>query len=192
MGNSNEAIIIDSNHIKTKVVITVLLIIGFFIVGFYFLHFHSGFSKDNGVWGTFGDYVGGILNPIIAAFAFYLIAKTYELQQKELKELTDAQKKQITLAALTALLNSNLTRIGMLESEKFSLLNGKVPEPEGHASQSNEDSPEFLNGVREVLESNSPMARKAYRIRDIVNEINSLTEKNNSLTKQIEDFFEEN
>lgn len=192
MGNSNEAIIIDSNHIKTKVVIAVLLIIGFFIVGFYFLHFHSGFSKDNGVWGTFGDYVGGILNPIIAAFAFYLIAKTYELQQKELKELTDAQKKQITLAALTALLNSNLTRIGMLESEKFSLLNGKVPEPEGHASQSNEDSPEFLNGLRGILESNSPVARKAYRIRDIVNEINSLTEKNNSLTKQIEDFFEEN
>lgn len=192
MGNSNEAIITDSNHIKTKVVITILLILGFFIVGFYFFHFHSGFSKDNGVWGTFGDYVGGILNPIIAAFAFYLIAKTYELQQKELKELTDAQKKQITLAALTALLNSNLTRIGVLESEKFSLLNGKVPEPGDHASQSNEDPPEFSNGVREVLESKSPEARKEYRIRDIVMEIKNLTEKNNNLTKQIEGFFEEN
>lgn len=133
-----------------------------------------------------------ILNPIIAAFAFYLIAKTYELQQKELKELTDAQKKQITLAALTALLNSNLTRIGVLESEKFSLLNGKVPETGGHASQSNEDSPEFSNGLRGVRESNSPEARKEYRILDIVNEINNLTEKNNNLTKQIEDFFEEN
>jgi hypothetical protein len=106
------------------------------VVSFYFVNFHNGFSKINGDWGTFGDYVGGILNPVIASFAFYLIAKTYELQKTELKATrgllevsTDAQKKQIELAALTALLNSNLTRISLLESEKISLLQGTLPEP---------------------------------------------------------------
>ncbi len=54
-----------------------------------------------------------------------MIAKTYELQKRELEATrsllevsTDAQKNQIKLAALTALLNSNLTKVGLLESEK--------------------------------------------------------------------------
>jgi predicted RNase H-like HicB family nuclease/uncharacterized membrane protein len=115
-------------------VVICLIVLG--VVSFYFVNFHNGFSKINGDWGTFGDYVGGILNPVIASFAFYLIAKTYELQKTELKATrgllevsTDAQKKQIELAALTALLNSNLTRISLLESEKISLLQGTLPEP---------------------------------------------------------------
>ena len=90
------------------------------VVGFYFFNFNFHLlknenwrtflkSENTGSWGTFGDYVGGILNPVIAAFAFYLIAKTYELQKTELEETrkllkvsTDAQNKQIKLAALTA------------------------------------------------------------------------------------------
>ncbi|MFA5920610.1 MAG: hypothetical protein WC856_04895 [Methylococcaceae bacterium] len=113
------------------------------IVGFYFFNFNSqilknedwwnvfqNLSKNTGNWGTFGDYVGGILNPVIAAFAFYLIRETYKLQKTELKETrkllkvsTDAQNDQVKLAALTALLNSNLTRISLLKSEKTEVWN---------------------------------------------------------------------
>ncbi|MDD5277419.1 MAG: hypothetical protein PHR16_15230 [Methylovulum sp.] len=128
----------DSNNLNTKWFVIVLCLIALTILGFYFGNFHGGLSSDNGVWGTFGDYVGGILNPLIAAFAFYLIARTYELQKNELeatrnllKISTDAQKDQIKLAALTALLNSNLTRIGMIESEKAILLQGKLNNSEG-------------------------------------------------------------
>lgn len=105
-----------------------VVVIGIMLVvfSFYFAKFHNGFSDTNGDWGTFGDYVGGILNPVIASFAFYLIAKTYELQETELKETrkllkvsTDAQNKQVKLAVLTALFNSNLTRIDLLESQKI-------------------------------------------------------------------------
>ena len=115
--------------IKYKYLIIIAAII-LVVIGFYFYKFYNGFSKDNGVWGTFGDYVGGILNPIISAFAFYLIAKTYELQKRELEATrnllevsTSAQNNQIKLAALTALFNSNLMRINILETEKIQLCN---------------------------------------------------------------------
>lgn len=129
---------VDSSGINTKTAIYIIIGIILLVVGFYLYKFHNGFSIENGDWGTFGDYVGGILNPVIAAFAFYLIAKSYELQKKELAETrkllevsTNAQKDQIKLAALTALLNSNLTRISMIESDKGSLLQGRLYGSEG-------------------------------------------------------------
>jgi large-conductance mechanosensitive channel len=126
--DSNKTPDADSNNINTKSVIAVICLIVLVVVGFYFVNFHYRLSEKNEVWGTFGDYFGGILNPVIAAFAFYLIAKTYELQKRELeaarsllKVSTDAQKKQIQLAALTALLNSYLMKIDMLNSENINL-----------------------------------------------------------------------
>ncbi|MBL6985464.1 MAG: hypothetical protein ISR72_00210 [Methylobacter sp.] len=49
-----------------------------------------------------------------------MIAKTYELQKSE-------STKTIKIAALTALLNSNLTKIGLLRTEKVELL-GQIPQ----------------------------------------------------------------
>ena len=58
----------------------------------------------------------------------YLIAQTYKLQKKELAKTTElleisteSQDKQIKLAALTALLHSNLTRINLIISEKVEI-----------------------------------------------------------------------
>ena len=129
------------------------------VFSFYFAKFHNGFSDTKGDWGTFGDYVDGILNPVIAAFAFYLIAESYKLQikaydlqktelaetRKLLKVSTDAQNDQVKLAALTALFNSNLTRIGLLKSERIELLNG-IPahqRPQATDTRSNEDLTDF-------------------------------------------------
>lgn len=39
---------------------------------------------DQASWGQFGDYVGGILNPIIAAFAFYWLTQSVKIQSVEL------------------------------------------------------------------------------------------------------------
>jgi large-conductance mechanosensitive channel len=178
MSSSNEINDVDSNNINTKQVIKV---IGFIVLGvssFYFVNFHNGFSKINGDWGTFGDYIGGILNPVIAAFAFYLIAKTYELQKKELEATrsllgvsTNAQKDQIKLAALTALLNSNLTRIDLLQPEKISLLQGS---PNGPIDR----------------ETGKPQQWILIRRSEIESEIKNLTEKNNKLEAEISGFLE--
>ncbi|MDP3877856.1 MAG: type II toxin-antitoxin system HicB family antitoxin [Methylobacter sp.] len=134
------------------VVICIMLV----VFSFYFANFHHGFSYTKGDWGTFGDYVGGILNPVIAAFAFYLIAETYKLQikaydlqkteleetRKLLKVSTDAQNDQVKLAALTALLNLNLTNISHIHSESSELWN----EMKG-SKKENEEIAEVVRGL---------------------------------------------
>lgn len=44
-------------------------------------------------WGTFGDFFGGILNPIFALFAFYWLTYSVRLQIKELKETREELSK---------------------------------------------------------------------------------------------------
>jgi len=101
------------------IILVCLIVLG--VVGFYFYNFHASLSGENADWGAFGSYFGGILSPIISGVAVYLIAKTYALQKRELGELKKAQAKQIELSALTAILNSNLTNIGILQTEKSAL-----------------------------------------------------------------------
>ncbi|MEQ1559805.1 MAG: hypothetical protein ABL933_12810 [Methyloglobulus sp.] len=125
--NSNQTNQIDSdNEVNTKLVVRIIVLIVLVVVGIYFYKFHFDFhlSDKNDVWGTFGDYVGGILNPVIAAFAFYLIAESYKLQKRELeaarellKRSTEDQNKQVELAAVTAWINSNFSNISFLQSQ---------------------------------------------------------------------------
>ena len=152
---------------------------------------HYRLSDKNEVWGTFGDYFGGILNPVIAAFAFYLIAKTYELQKRELEETrkllkisTDAQNNQVKLAVLTALLNSNLTRITLLESEKLSLLESEFRNPQPTEYK------HINTTIRSVLDGTYGEYIKTRK--DYVNdEVNVLKTKNIKLEAQIEAFMKE-
>jgi len=73
----------DSNNLNTGYFVFAICLIALIISGAYFVNFNYqslkvgnwseifiNLSKDTGKWGTFGDYVGGILNLLIAAFAF--------------------------------------------------------------------------------------------------------------------------
>jgi hypothetical protein len=86
-------------------------------------------------WGQFGDYVGGLLNPLIALLAFYWLTRSIELQAEEMRETrialqtsASAQTQQQKLAehtavinALTGLLACYNTDIGSLRSEILAL-----------------------------------------------------------------------
>jgi large-conductance mechanosensitive channel len=193
----------DSNlsNVKTGWVLAILIGTVSLVIGFYFFNFNShllknenwpdifkNLSKDTGSWGTFGDYIGGILNPVIAAFAFYLIAKTYELQKRELEVTRNSQKKQIKLAALTALLNSNFTRINLLESEKLSLLESELrnPPPAKKDIDLQDLMRTALKDEYSIYEKNIK-GRKEY----IKDEITELIKKNVNLEDQIECFSKE-
>lgn len=80
----------------------------------YFNHFDSSkFSDDNGKWGTFGDFFGGTLSPIIGIFSIYLTYKiiykqSEESDQNEFKNMFQIlfqslpeEKKEITINKLT-------------------------------------------------------------------------------------------
>jgi len=196
MSNPGEASNVDSNSINTRAVIYIILGIILFVVGFYLYKFHYGLSNVNGDWGTFGDYIGGILNPVIAAFAFYLIAKTYELQKRELEATrsllgvsTKAQKDQIKLAALTALLNSNLTSISLLKSEKVEVLKTisldyQSSEKVFRSKAVDSQSSEYLELLGQLEKNTYDQSYDAIMtVREIDNEINKLTKKNNELEK---------
>lgn len=97
------------SHIRLSLIVGGVLII--VVLGSYFINFHKSVSNSNEVWGTFGDFVGGTLNPILAALAFYWLTASIRLQLKELKDtrkvLEDTALHQQKLAELE---NINVTR----------------------------------------------------------------------------------
>ncbi|OUD68818.1 hypothetical protein BTN60_13960 [Vibrio parahaemolyticus] len=56
-----------------------------YLVWFYFVN-NQSFSTDSSMWGTFGDFVGGLLNPLIALLAFYWLTQSVLIQKTELSE----------------------------------------------------------------------------------------------------------
>lgn len=51
----------------------------------YFTHFTGELSDKNDVWGTFGDFIGGTLNPILSFCALIALLLTIILQSRELE-----------------------------------------------------------------------------------------------------------
>jgi len=72
----------------TKIVLFILLIAaGYFAyeaVMFYYTDFYLGTKDEFSKWGQFGDYFGGVLNPILSFLALIALLYTIVLQSKEL------------------------------------------------------------------------------------------------------------
>ena len=51
-----------------------------------FLLAGSGLSSDPAAWGQFGDYFGGLLNPVIAFSAFLWLARGVQIQRQEMRD----------------------------------------------------------------------------------------------------------
>ncbi len=87
------------------ILLLVVIVVAIAVVCWYFF-----FTKDvmyiypatgqteNEVLGQAGDYIGGILNPLIGLVTVYLLYRTYVTQKKELKETTEAMKTQTEIA----------------------------------------------------------------------------------------------
>lgn len=66
------------------------------VVAAYIGTFGTSRSLDQSVWGTFGDYFGGILNPVFALCAFVGVLWSLDMQIKQLKQLSiDKQGEEI-------------------------------------------------------------------------------------------------
>ena len=59
---------------------------------------HLPASENPGAWGTFGDYLGGLLNPLISALTLFVAISVWQLQKQELEETRKALKEQATTA----------------------------------------------------------------------------------------------
>lgn len=56
------------------------------VLAVYFINFYGELSSANGDWGTFGDFIGGTLNPLFSLFGFIALLFTIGQQQRTLKE----------------------------------------------------------------------------------------------------------
>lgn len=63
--------------------IVFMVLVGGYTFWFWFLN-NIPLSRDSSIWGAFGDFVGGILNPIIAFLAFYWLTRSVIIQKTEL------------------------------------------------------------------------------------------------------------
>jgi hypothetical protein len=49
-------------------------------------------ATDPADWGSFGDYIGGLLNPLISLFAFYWLGSSVRLQIQQIEDSTETMK----------------------------------------------------------------------------------------------------
>jgi len=74
-------------------IIIVIGILSLFVpLIFYFRIFNAGLSESNLIWGTFGDYIGGIASPILSFLALIAILITLRYQRQELEKTFQSQK----------------------------------------------------------------------------------------------------
>ncbi|RJG38778.1 hypothetical protein [Motilimonas pumila] len=92
-------------------VVGVVGVICVFIIGTYTVHFGIGFFETSGQWGAFGDFFGGVLNPLIGFGSIILLSfavaqnqnviqiTTHQLEitKRELAESTKALQGQEAL-----------------------------------------------------------------------------------------------
>ncbi len=88
--------------------VTIAILIAIVIIGLYFFKFSDWnfikynfennwtelLSNDKGEWGTFGDYVGGTLNPLFSLAALFALLHTIQLQNKQISDTNTAIEMQ--------------------------------------------------------------------------------------------------
>ncbi|EGR4675497.1 hypothetical protein C4G56_RS23480 [Vibrio parahaemolyticus] len=75
------------NKQEEWLVVSSILIIFISVIGIYTYNFYAyEWSEHPEDWGTIGDYLGGILNPIISLLALVYLVKAYRSQKQELAE----------------------------------------------------------------------------------------------------------
>jgi len=81
----------EKNEIKKglNVALSIIVIIALFLAIVvsitYFNKFDGNLSNEQAHWGEFGDYIGGVLNPIFGFLALIALLMTISLQATELK-----------------------------------------------------------------------------------------------------------
>lgn len=71
-----------------------LLIISVISIYMYNFNYGMGFSKSTEIWGQFGDYLGGVLNPILTFLSIVLLIKSIDLQRKTNEDIIKENRRQ--------------------------------------------------------------------------------------------------
>ena len=128
-----------------KSLVALSIVIACISVGMYLNNFGNDLSEKQEVWGQFGDYIGGTLNPLFALTALLALIYTIVLQSKELRNSAIQLEK-----SAEALNNQNRVLENQnIEATFFKLLNvySEIVK-ELHINSSDYDGFEFLAPYR--------------------------------------------
>lgn len=121
----------------TLVIIAVLLVVA--AVAFYVSVFGTTLSTSHDYWGLFGDYFGGLLNPIFAMLAFIALLWSILLQAHEFRSASELLSNQAKSAEeqLRILRNSRIREdlihvIKEIDEKLDYTLSQDVTEPGSH------------------------------------------------------------
>ena len=112
---------IDKSRVFVVIVFITLLMV--YVIWFVVGHDQTLSSNAND-WGSFGDFVGGLLNPLIAFSAFYWLTVSVLIQKKELGETkkalvesSEAQKKQAKSLLESSRAQSKQAKVAFVQSQ---------------------------------------------------------------------------
>ena len=90
MTDNNQESKIISKGLFWGIIITCILIFGAMIILFSLnREFDNEYPIDNGLFGTYGDFIGGVVGTIIAFYSAFLLVKTLQSQEKVNKNVIE-------------------------------------------------------------------------------------------------------
>lgn len=119
------------NFLNWILIIAICLFVGLLLI--YFFNIFDLSENKKGEWGTFGDFIGGTLNPLFALFSLFAIIYTIKIQTKELqlsREELEATRKELEGSRIaqqeqseSLKLQNEATKLQIFENTFFQLLN---------------------------------------------------------------------
>lgn len=110
---------IVKNHQTVGIVVT-LLVVMLLVMVLYNLQFGFHASDTKADWGTFGDYFGGVLNPVIGMLGFVGILNSLRMQQHQIVSMRRDQMAEEVLDAVkdidARMTNALTTQLGLADS----------------------------------------------------------------------------
>lgn len=115
----------------------IAVVLAIIVIAAYRLMFGAQFSDRQDQWGQFGDFVGGVLNPMLAFFSILLLLITVRLQLEELQltreelrkssKALDEQSKAFARQNFESLLFNSIKRLqDFVEAVSVGMLQGKA------------------------------------------------------------------
>lgn len=82
--------------------LTFAVTLGLAALAGYFASFNDGLSEKQEIWGQFGDFLGGTLNPIFGFLTLFAIMLSIVIQNRELHNSSEELKKSAEAAQKTS------------------------------------------------------------------------------------------
>lgn len=116
-----DLIALDSQLRRSRLfAVWMIAAVALFYSSWFFVH-GGRISDRPDDWGTFGDFFGGVVNPLIAFMAFYWLTVSVRLQKEELAETRAELAKSSAAQALAARYTYDAAKLHALNGELAAL-----------------------------------------------------------------------